>query len=172
MQKRILLLGMLCLIGLYSFTACSGSKTVADNSKKEKAEDYFDDSDQVADYFSEEEKKVFQKTENDTVSISGDETEYEIIIIDPGFNVWLRSIARPEGYYSQSFLEIRNQIYVINWNNRVLQPQQFSPRLYELQINYDPTIDYGYELNYKLYNYFIYFQRKYRQRLGPFVPRI
>ncbi|MEM7382459.1 MAG: DUF6146 family protein, partial [Bacteroidota bacterium] len=64
------------------------------------------------------------------------------------------------------------QIYVINWNNRVLQPQQFSQRLYELQINYDPTIDYGYELNYKLYNYFIYFQRKYRQRLGPFVPRI
>ncbi|WP_238858001.1 DUF6146 family protein [Poritiphilus flavus] len=115
---------------------------------------------------------VFQRTENDTVSISGDETEYEIIIIDPGFNVWLRSIARPEGYYSQSFLEIRNQIYVINWNNRVLQPQQFSPRLYELQINYDPTIDYGYELNYKLYNYFIYFQRKYGQRLGPFVPRI
>ncbi|MGJ8739147.1 MAG: DUF6146 family protein, partial [Zobellia laminariae] len=30
----------------------------------------------------------------------------------------------------------------------------------------------GYEVNYKLYNYFIYFQRKYNQRLGPFVPRI
>ncbi|MEM7382027.1 MAG: hypothetical protein AAF361_12630, partial [Bacteroidota bacterium] len=101
MQKRILLLGMLFLIGLFSFTACSGSKTVADNGKKEKAEDYFDDSDQVADYFSEEEKKVFQKTENDTVSISGDETEYEIIIIDPGFNGWLRSVARADGEDSQ-----------------------------------------------------------------------
>ncbi len=121
---------------------------------------------------SEEEKIAFKQQEGDTIQISSDETEYEIIIIEPGFNFWLQSIAKPEGYYSQSFLENRNQLYVIEWNQRVLQPQRYSPNLYELQIDYQQQIDYGYEVNYKLYNYFIYFQRKYKQRLGPFIPRI
>lgn len=120
----------------------------------------------------EQEAMHTKSTEGDTVKIQSDKTEYEIIIIEPGFNFWLQSTARPEGYYSQSWLENRNQVYVLNWNQRVLQPQDFDPRLYEMQISYDSNIDYGYELNYKLYNYFIYFQRKYNQRLGPFVPRI
>lgn len=117
-------------------------------------------------------EKELAQINNDTVTIENDELEYEIIIIEPGFNFWLLSRARPEGFYSQQYLENRNQIYVIEWNNRVLQPQQFSPNLYELQIDYQPNIDYGYEVNYKLYNYFIYFQLTYKQRLGPFVPRI
>ncbi len=120
----------------------------------------------------EEEKIAFNQTEGDTVQISSDQTEYEIIIIEPGFNFWLKSIARPEGYYDQRWLENRNQIYVTNWNQRVILPTQYDPSLYQLQIDYDPNIDYGYEVNYKLYNYFIYFQRRYNQRLGPWVPRI
>ena len=109
---------------------------------------------------------------SDTVKIAGEETEYEIIIIEPGFNAWLLSIARPEGYYSQNFLENRNRQYVINWNLRVIQPDRFDPNLYCLQIDYDPFTDYGYEVNYKLYNYFIYFQLKYNQRLATWIPRI
>ena len=42
--------------------------------------------------------------ENDTVIIDSDENDYEIIIIEPGFNAWLASTARPEGYYSQQWL--------------------------------------------------------------------
>ncbi|SNY99822.1 DUF6146 family protein [Flagellimonas pacifica] len=120
----------------------------------------------------DEEKEVFNSNGEEEVQIKDEESEYEIIIIEPGFYFWLQSIARPEGYYSQSFLENRNHIMVINWNQRVLQPNRYNPNLYELQIDYDPTVDYGYEVNYKLYNYFIYFQRKYNQRLGPFIPRI
>lgn len=118
------------------------------------------------------EKSTFKQVVGDTIHIANEETEYEIIIIEPGFNIWLQSIAKPEGYYSQSFLEGRNQIMVTNWNQRVMQPLRFDPSLYELQIDYQHNIDYGYEVNYKLYNYFIYFQRKYNQRLGPFLPRI
>lgn len=120
----------------------------------------------------DEERAAFSQVEGDTIEIANEETEYQIIIIEPGFNIWLQSIARPEGYYSQSFMESRNQLMVMEWNRRVLQPMQFNPNLYELQIDYQQGIDYGYEVNYKLYNYFIYFQRKYRQRLGPFLPRI
>ncbi|WP_066218580.1 DUF6146 family protein [Formosa haliotis] len=111
-------------------------------------------------------------TENDTVRIENDSLEYEIIIIEPGFNYWLASTARPEGYYTQQFLESRNYVMVVEWNNRVINPGRYDPNLYELTIDYRPNIDYGYEVNYKLYNYFIYFQIKYNQKLSGFVPRI
>ncbi len=109
---------------------------------------------------------------NDTVVIANEDLEYEIIIIEPRFNTWLLSIAKPEGFYSQQYLESRNNVYVTEWNQRVRQPQRFDPNLYELQIDYQPGIDYGYDVNYKLFNYFIFFQLTYKQRLGGFVPRI
>ncbi|PIF01228.1 MAG: hypothetical protein CR994_01305 [Maribacter sp.] len=121
---------------------------------------------------SDGERIAFAQKEGDTIKIASDAVDYEIIIIEPGYNFWLKSIAKPEGYYSQSYLENRNNLYVMEWNQRVLQPQRYDPDLYEMQIDYLPNIDYGYEVNYKLYNYFIYFQRKYDQRLGPFIPRI
>jgi hypothetical protein len=117
-------------------------------------------------------KKDKATTEKDTVRIANDELEYEIIIIEPGFESWLERMAKPEGYYSQEFLEGRNQIYVSEWNRRVLQPSVYDPKLYEMQIDYNPSIDYGYEVNYKLYNYFIYFQLHYKQQLSGLVPRI
>lgn len=117
-------------------------------------------------------KSLVNLKHSDTVSISNDELEYEIIIIEPGFNFWLASRAQPEGYYSQTYLENRNYQYVLEWNQRVIQPQRYNPNLYEMQIDYQPNIDYGYEVNYKLYNYFVYFQLTYKQRLGHFVPRI
>ena len=109
---------------------------------------------------------------NDTVRIANDDIEYEIIIIEPGFNYWLQSNARQKGYYSQQFLETRNYQFVIAYNQRVIQPQRFDPNLYQMEINYQQGIDYGYDVNYKLYNYFIYFQLEYKQQLTGFVPRI
>lgn len=152
MKKNILnkLIALFLVLGL--FASCTTQKEALDISTKE--------------------QEVFSSKAEEKVEIKNEETEYEIIIIEPGFYTWLQSIARPEGYYSQHFLENRNNLMVINWNQRVLQPQRFNPNLYELQIDYNPGIDYGYEVNYKLYNYFIYFQRKYNQRLGPFIPRI
>ncbi|WP_299889662.1 DUF6146 family protein [uncultured Lacinutrix sp.] len=107
----------------------------------------------------------------DTLTISSDKLEYDIIIIEPGFSTWLASQAKPEGYYSQTYLENKNRRYVIEWNTRVLNPQRYSTSLYEMQINYQYNIDYGYDVNYKLYNYFIFFQNRYRQNLlGTIVP--
>jgi len=117
-------------------------------------------------------KDMISNVEEDTVKIANEDLEYEIIIIEPGFNTWLLSIAKPEGYYSQSFLETRNQMLVSEWNSRVLQPHRYNPSLYEMRIDYDPNIDYGYEVNYKLYNYFIYFQITHKQQLTGFTPRI
>ena len=107
---------------------------------------------------------------NDTVKIVNEELQYEVIIIEPGFDFWLESTAYPRGYYPQHYLENKNYLYVMEWNNRVSQPQIYPPNLYEMIIDYDPTIDYGYEVNYMIYNYMIFFQNKYNQRLYGRVP--
>ncbi|MFI8378046.1 DUF6146 family protein [Leeuwenhoekiella sp. NPDC079379] len=105
-------------------------------------------------------------TANDTVRIANDSLEYEILIIEPGFNTFLVSIARPEGYYTQNYLENKNRFLVTEYNQRVNQPFTFDPNLYPQQINYDNNVDYGYEVNYKLYNYFVFFSRQYNQRFS------
>ena len=120
---------------------------------------------------SQDEKTAAIK-QNDTVKIENKDEDYEIIIIDPGFTSFLYGSAKPRGFYNQSYLENRNRIYVTEWNIRARQPQRYNPNLYEMEINYDPQIDYGYEVNYLLFNYFIYFQLKYNQKLGPYTPRI
>lgn len=107
---------------------------------------------------------------NDTVRIANEKLEYEVIIIDPRFSMWLNSISFPRGYHSESFLENKNYFYITEWNQRVLDPQRFNPNLYEMQINYDANIHYGYEVNYLIYNYMIFFQNTYNQRLFGFVP--
>jgi DNA-binding beta-propeller fold protein YncE len=107
---------------------------------------------------------------NDTVRIANDSLEYEVIIIDNGFSTWLASTALPRNYYSLAYLENKNYLYVTEWNNRVLQPQRYSPNLYEMRIDYQPNIRYGYEVNYLIYNYMIYFQNTYKQKLGGYVP--
>lgn len=103
-------------------------------------------------------------TQNDTVRIANDSLEYEIIIIEAGFNSWLRT-QRPRGYYSQNYLENRNMLYVTEYNQRVRNFQLWDPVLYVQEINYNFNTDYGYEVNYLLYNYFVYFQIRYNQQL-------
>ncbi len=104
--------------------------------------------------------------ENDTVRIANDSLEYEIIIIEPGFNLFINSYARPRGFHSQPYLENKNQFLVSEYNQRVRQPSTYDPNLYLQEINYDASIDYGYEVNYLLYNYFVYFSRQYNQRFS------
>jgi hypothetical protein len=118
--------------------------------------------------------KTFSDTKNpnnDTIRISNEELEYEIIIFDPGFNAWLMSHARPRGYYSQSYLEARNRVWVLEWNIRANLPLQ-NRNLYEMRIDYDSHTNYGYEVNYLLFNYLVYFQQKNNVNLGGFSPRI
>lgn len=142
-MKRIV--GLLVLIGF--IWSCSGTK-----SKSTLAEN--------------------PRVANDTVRIANDEIEYEIIVIEPGFNSWLASRAMPRNYYSQSYLEARNQVWVMEFNSRVLQPMRFDPNLYMMTIDYQRGIDYGYEVNYLLYYYLVYFQLNYNQKLGGFPARI
>ena len=112
------------------------------------------------------------KLESDTIRISNNEIEYDVIIIDGGFTSWFNTYARPRSFYTQSYLEARNRVWVLEWNRRAMLPSQYNPNLYEMTINYETNVDYGHEVNYMIYNYLVYFQLTKKQQLDGFVPRI
>lgn len=144
-MKNLIFIGLLLLV----FINCTSSKNIDSNSKKVDVTSKF----------------------SDTVRIANKELEYEVIIFEPGFNAWLATQAQPRQFYSENYLESRNRIFVSEWNRRATQPQQYNSNLYEMPINYSASIHYGYEVNYLIYNYFIFFQLTYKQQLSSFVPR-
>ncbi|REE80621.1 hypothetical protein BX611_2270 [Lutibacter oceani] len=98
------------------------------------------------------------------VRIANDDLEYEIIIIDPGFETYLYTIAKPANYYSQSYYETKNKFYVTEWNIRATNPLRYNSKIYENVIDYDFNVDYGLDVNYKLYNYFKFVEHNYGQK--------
>jgi thioredoxin-related protein len=121
-----------------------------------------------------QDKKSFEdkpKLESDTIRISNEELKYDIIIVDPGFTNWFNTYARPRNYYTQSYMESRNKVWILEWNIRAQNPKKYGD-IYDMMINYQTNINYGFEVNYMLYNYLIYFQLTYKQQLGGYTPRI
>ena len=94
----------------------------------------------------------------DTLTIKSDQTEYEITIIESGFNQWMASNARPRGFYSQTYLETYNRRYVVFWNGEATQSRYGD--LFPFRIPYELHVDYGYEVNYMLFHYFQFIQYK------------
>jgi len=107
-------------------------------------------------------KKSISKKE-EPVRIANDSLEYEITIIDIGFNSYLAT-AKPQTFYTVDYLESRNRIYVSFWNERYRNG--YKPNFYENEINYKYDIHYGLEVNYLLYNYFKFVEKKYGEKFN------
>lgn len=104
-----------------------------------------------------------QKGSNIVESQNGE--EYELIIMDSGFDRWFSTNRKPMNFRSLSFYENQNQRYVQAWNEKVSQQARYGPNNpFENRIDYNPNVDYGPELNYKLYYYFKYIEDMYGNR--------
>jgi hypothetical protein len=107
--------------------------------------------------------KVISKI--DSVAISpGDTTEYELIVMDSGFDNWFVSNRKPIWYHEKEYYHAKNTFYAINWNIRVHDNMHREP--YDFEIDYDQKIDYGIELEWQLFWYFKYIEQKYNIILG------
>ncbi|MFT4575258.1 MAG: tRNA A22 N-methylase [Polaribacter sp.] len=102
----------------------------------------------------------------DPVVIANEKLAYEIVIIDAGFTSYLFSVAKPMTYYSQTYLQSKNRVYVAKWNSRAQNSQRYNSNIYENVIEYQANVDYGLEVNYKLYWYFKFAEQKYKMRLS------
>lgn len=100
---------------------------------------------------------VIQEADN------SDSIGYEVVIMDPGFDFWLKSQAKPMSFYSLSYLENWNNLYVKEWNYRYQLGKDAN--IIESYIDYDPNTAYGLEVNYMLYSYFVYVEKQLNLRL-------
>lgn len=95
----------------------------------------------------------------DNIVLEDEEEEYELIILDNGFHSWFVSNAKPVGFYSLNYYEMRNQRYVSSWNELYSRYGGRGP--FENRIDYDYSKDYGLKLNYQLFWYFKYIESLY-----------
>jgi hypothetical protein len=102
-----------------------------------------------------------EKTTEKQVEINSnnpDSTEYELIVSEVGFESYLIS-QLPMEFYSETYYKNWNTMYAIEYNSRFISgPRQ---EIYENEINYNPSNNYGIEIEYKLYYYFRFFEKKY-----------
>lgn len=97
----------------------------------------------------------------EALSSDNDSIEYELLILDHGFDAWYMATSLSPGFYVQSYLENWNMQLSIQWNNVISTRGQgrCTPETY---LAYDSRIDYGLELNHKLFYYFRYVQESCR----------
>lgn len=108
---------------------------------------------------------VPNKDENSLKFEPNEDGDYDIVVFDPQYDVYLKTVALPKEYYSKEYYEQKNRQYVMIWNQRHMQPFVYNPDLYAVSIDLDPSVDYGYEFEYKLFNFFRFIENKYRVRI-------
>lgn len=89
-----------------------------------------------------------------STSVSIDSTEYQITIIDPGFDQWYTMRYSPAKELSNDIYRSKNTFAVNNWNAYFTQGRY--SRVINSYIQYIYSTDYGIEVNRKLYWYFVY----------------
>ncbi|MCW3786112.1 DUF6146 family protein [Plebeiibacterium sediminum] len=88
-----------------------------------------------------------------------DSLQYDLIIFDIKFDSFLAMQPSME-FYSQEYYENWNYQYVTEWSIRHDNPIRYGD-FYQTRIDYEQSIDYGMELNYKLYYYFLFIEKEY-----------
>lgn len=100
-------------------------------------------------------KNIVKIGEKDEVKITAqDSLEYEVETFDAKFETWYQLHDNPSQYRSLDYYEGWNKRYVSAWNAKAANPQK--NRFFEPIVGYDYSIDYGFELNHKLFYYFQY----------------
>jgi hypothetical protein len=100
-------------------------------------------------------KRNIVEIKNKTVEVATEDSiEYQLETFDQRFETWYLLHNNPSQYHSQSYYEGWNRQYVSAWNANAMNSRKSS--FFEPIVGYDRTIDYGFELNHKLFYYFQY----------------
>jgi hypothetical protein len=107
--------------------------------------------------------KEASKTSATVALSSQDSTEYEIYINDPGFDLWYQLNYSEPKDHSNDYYRSKNLVAVPRWNDYYRQGRSIDA--IDSYIDYQPQIDYGIEVNRKLFWYFKYVAEKYKIQL-------
>ena len=99
-------------------------------------------------------KEVVKVEKKPGQGAAADSTKYELITFDSNFETWYKLHASEATDRSEAYYENWNRQYVIAWNIDAQTPGKRN--FFEPIVGYDPTVNYGFELNRKLFYYFQY----------------
>ena len=106
---------------------------------------------------------------NNEGSIVEDSLEYELVTFDGKFETWYQMHNSPSMYRSQQYYENWNRQYVSAWNYNAMTGRRNS--FFEPIVGYESTVDYGFELNHKLFYYFQYVEQVLKIQIMPGGPQ-
>jgi Family of unknown function (DUF6146) len=102
---------------------------------------------------SQKEFVKIEPTKNIAVNVN-DSTGYELLVFDPQFETWFMTNYSPAKDHSNEYYQSWNNQYVTDWNYHYMAGHYTS--VFENSIDWDDSVNYGIELNRKLYYYFRY----------------
>ncbi|HZL12207.1 MAG TPA: DUF6146 family protein [Prolixibacteraceae bacterium] len=109
-------------------------------------------------------QKKAVETKHKTIEVATEDSlEYQLETFDQGFESWYLLHDNPSQYHSQSYYEGWNRQYVSAWNANAMDSRKAS--FFEPIVGYDPTVDYGFELNHQLFYYFLYVENVLKIRI-------
>ncbi|TVQ09536.1 MAG: hypothetical protein EA361_15350 [Bacteroidetes bacterium] len=104
---------------------------------------------------------------DETVEVSvnaveeSDTTVHELLIFDSDFDRWFARNSRPISFYDHQYLKRWNATLTREWNT-ISAPSTIRDCRPVSYLDYDSGIDYGKELDYKLFYYFRYMHQRCR----------
>lgn len=98
-----------------------------------------------------------------------DSTTYELIVLEIGFDSWYVLQNQPSRYRSIEYYRYWNQRYISEWNFKA--GRQSHSDIFRDLINYDIGEDYPFEIEHKLFHYFIFVENELKIPIIPDGPR-
>ncbi len=98
-----------------------------------------------------------------------DSLEYSIETFDSNFEAWYQTHKNMTAYRSKEYYEQWNRQYVSAWNDNSTDPSKSA--FFEPIVGYNQNVDYGLELNHKLFYYFQYVENVLKIKIMPVSPK-
>ena len=121
-------------------------------------------------YACSSQKNVTQENSHGVEVAAEDSVEYDVEMFDSKFDTWYQIQDSPAKYRSQQYYENWNRQYINAWNAKCAAPPSgwgFDP-----VIGFEPNVDYGFELNHKLFYYFQYVENVLKIKIMPNGPKV
>jgi hypothetical protein len=99
-------------------------------------------------------KKVADRKAKPVEIEKQDSIEYKLETFDQKFENWYELQNNPSQYRTDAYYANWNRQYVVAWDAKATDPIR-NP-FFEPIVGYNPTTDYGFKLNHKLFYYFQY----------------
>lgn len=113
-------------------------------------------------------KKAGKEDNGDSETTVQDSTEYDVEMFDAKFYSWYERYQSPANNREQSYYESWNKQYVTMWNSKANSSVGKFP--FDPVVGYNPAEDYGFELNHKLFHYFMYVEKVLKIKIMPGGP--